>query len=494
MQPDKYFLDVLGASYIIEGNYSAILNQTNIKTNTNKFYIVQLFKNPAIIGWRLGKRYGRVGERGDVSFDHFTSSFAAISAFKKLFRSKTGNSWGEEFVPKAGKYTLLIPDSDEVEDVPLDKVDTASAVSQLEERLQSFLKLIANKDMMNAHISKMNFDTQKLPLGKITKKQLSDANAILKELAEFLRKDVLENLKAAGMAASEAQEFIDSNVADLSSKYWTIIPYATKRSRPPPLIDTLKYVESQSENLEVLYNIGVFGRMKADNDLIDTVYDAMHITLEALDENDAMRKMVAKYVVNTHGHSHGYGLEIKNVYSASKERGETEDDIFNSTTNHVLLFHGSRMPNFVGILTEGLRIPQATQVSNGSVLGMGIYFANCVTKSFNYCGTCGICETGVMLVCEVALGTSQTVTQATFDTRPPAQFDSRTALGKNTPVVQAGKTTTIEENEVLVPYGKIDVSTQPSSSFMYDEFVIFNTAQYRIRWVVELMTVPVKGV
>ena len=43
------------------------------------------------------------------------------------------------------------------------------------------------------------------------------------------------------------------------------------------------------------------------------------------------------------------------------------------------------MSNFMGILTTRLRLPNSNQVSNGSTLGLGIYFADVITKSFNYC-------------------------------------------------------------------------------------------------------------
>lgn len=495
MQPDKCFSDALGPSYTLEGRYSAVLNQTDIKSNINKFYIIQVFKHSSSNQWKLGKRYGRVGEKGNLYFDNFTTNLAAVSEFKKVYRSKTGNNWGVEFVPKKGKYTLLAIDDDD--DTATTNIDVnTSSISKLETRLQSFLRLISNKDMMRNCISKMDLDAKKLPLGKITKKQLADANIILKELADYLGKEALISVRAAlDVDEDSAQEYIDSNVAELSSKYWTIIPYATKRSRPPPLIDTLKDVQSQSENLDVLYNIGIFGRMKTTNsNVVDSIYEAMNIKLEALDEKDATRDMLCRYVENTHGHSHGYALEVRNVYAATKERSASDDELFNKLPNHVLLFHGSRMPNFVGILTEGLRIPQATQVANGSVLGVGIYFANCVTKSFNYCGTYGIGDTGVMLVCEVALGNTQVVTHATFDYKPPSQFDSRTALGKNAPDDSVSKTTLIETNRVLLPYGKLKPSPHTASSFIYDEFVIFNPAQYRIRWVMELISAPLKTI
>ena len=50
-----------------------------------------------------------------------------------------------------------------------------------------------------------------------------------------------------------------------------------------------------------------------------------------------------------------------------------------------LLWHGSRMSNFVGILSQGLRIAPPEAPVTGYMFGKGIYFADMVSKSANYC-------------------------------------------------------------------------------------------------------------
>ncbi len=45
-----------------------------------------------------------------------------------------------------------------------------------------------------------------------------------------------------------------------------------------------------------------------------------------------------------------------------------------------LLFHGSKISNFVGILKEGLRIAPPEAPITGAMFGKGVYFANCSSK------------------------------------------------------------------------------------------------------------------
>jgi hypothetical protein len=95
--------------------------------------------------------------------------------------------------------------------------------------------------------------------------------------------------------------------------------------------------------------------------------------------------------------------------------------------NKALLWHGSRNANYVGILSEGLKIapPDApvtgymfgelkeiklslyNRVSNIKIIeyiGKGIYFTEVASKAANYCHTSFDNPHGMMLLCDVALG------------------------------------------------------------------------------------------
>ena len=75
-------------------DYDCTLNQTNIKTNANKFYIMQIIEKQN--KYYVFIRYGRVGEKGVSRDESFSNVDGAISKFKKQFKSKTGNVWNVE--------------------------------------------------------------------------------------------------------------------------------------------------------------------------------------------------------------------------------------------------------------------------------------------------------------------------------------------------------------------------------------------------------------
>ena len=73
---------------------------------------------------------------------------------------------------------------------------------------------------------------------------------------------------------------------------------------------------------------------------------------------------------------------------------------------------GQRLSNWCGILSGGLRIAPPEAPVTGYMFGKGVYFANMSSKSANYCFASRDAPTGVMLLCEVGLGTQYERLQA----------------------------------------------------------------------------------
>ena len=59
---------------------------------------------------------------------------------------------------------------------------------------------------------------------------------------------------------------------------------------------------------------------------------------------------------------------------------------------------------FASWLLQGLRIAPPEAPVTGYMFGKGVYFADMVSKSANYCCTSRLANVGLMLLCEVALG------------------------------------------------------------------------------------------
>lgn len=100
----------------------------------------------------------------------------------------------------------------------------------------------------------------------------------------------------------------------------------------------------------------------------------------------------------------------------------------------MLLWHGSRLSNYVGIISQGLRIAPPEAPVTGYMFGKGIYFADMVSKSANYCGTSVNNPIGCILLCDVALGVPNELTQADYNANelPPGTHSTK-GTGKTAP-------------------------------------------------------------
>ncbi len=111
-------------------------------------------------------------------------------------------------------------------------------------------------------------------------------------------------------------------------------------------------------------------------------------------------KKIEEFLNNT---KESYKLTIEDMFKIDRE-GEKERfraDI----DNHIFLWHGSRLSNFVGILSQGLRIAPPEAPVSGYRLGKGIYLADMISKSTPYCCANTSGGTFCIMVCEAACGT-----------------------------------------------------------------------------------------
>ena len=101
---------------------------------------------------------------------------------------------------------------------------------------------------------------------------------------------------------------------------------------------------------------------------IDTHYHELHCLLRPVEKEDELFQMVERYVRDTHGKTHTqYRLEVKGLFAVERE-GEKER--FMDVGNRQLLWHGSRLTNWVGILKQGLRIAPPEAPVTGYMVGV----------------------------------------------------------------------------------------------------------------------------
>ena len=162
----------------------------------------------------------------------------------------------------------------------------------------------------------------------------------------------------------------------------------------------------------------------------DSNYEALKCEIEDLDASHSEYEMVAKYFATTCRNS---GTKVVDIFKIKREGEDARNNPL-KLGNKKLLWHGSRFSNFVGILSNGMRIAPPEAPSTGYNYGKGVYFADLADKSVNYCCTHLSKGIGLFVVCEVALGNPQQFLSPNYDaaTLPPGCHSTH-AVGRLRP-------------------------------------------------------------
>ena len=149
----------------------------------------------------------------------------------------------------------------------------------------------------------------------------------------------------------------------------------------------------------------------------------------------------------------------------------------------MLLWHGSRLTNYVGILSHGLKIAPPEAPHRGEMFGKGIYFADMVTKSANYCNEQLLTNTsGLMLLCQVALGNMAQVKHAKKFAVLPYNTHSVKGVGYMFPHPSLSHT---RKDGVVIPLGTPMVQ-RLKTSLWYNEYIVYDESQVKIEYLLKV--------
>ncbi|KAK0099598.1 hypothetical protein ONS96_008098 [Cadophora gregata f. sp. sojae] len=479
--------------------YDASLNQTNAGNNNNKFYRVQLLHNNG--HYQTWTRWGRVGDRGQSKMLGDGSLNDALREFDSKFKSKSGLAWANRAdKPKSGKYTFIersyTEDTDDEEETEA-KVKTESEEqeeapeSKLPVAVQDLMELIFNQQYFAATMVDLNYDVNKMPLGKLAKSTIVKGYQALKDLSDLMN-DV-------SLAQSEYGTDYQSAIENLSNSFYSYIPHAFGRNRPP-IINNQDMLNREVELLDSLSDMkDTANLMKKEPKDVEKI-NALDRQFRGLgmEEMTPLKKdstefaELKSYLVETRGSTHNANYHVDQIFRIERNG---EKDRFDKSPyagpprDRRLLWHGSRTTNFGGILSQGLRIAPPEAPVSGYMFGKGIYLADMSSKSANYC--CSHISNGhvLLLLCEAELGDpKQELTDASYTAGEDAKAKgmiSTWGMGMTGPKVWKDAEAIhpslkgIKIPDVTTPPGPTAV---PDAYLMYNEYITYDVAQVRLRY------------
>ncbi|RZC53061.1 hypothetical protein C5167_011914 [Papaver somniferum] len=484
---DQYLPDQYKTNYhVLEHGgeiYDAMLNQTNVSDNNNKFYVIQALESDVGGGggFMVFTRWGRVGVKGQNKLQGFTSRDEAIHEFEQRFYAKTKNLWSDRknFFCHEKLYTWLEMDYKEPENesvVPEKPKDSSIQPrgTKLESRIAKFISLICNVSMMKQQMIEIGYNAEKLPLGKLSKSTILKGYDVLKSISEAMTANPNRN-----------------TLEQLTGAFYTVIPhdFGFKNMREF-IIDTPQKLKNKIEMVEALGEIELATKLLKDDDDMQedplySHYNRLQCELQAIDAGSKEYSVIEKYMKNTHAKTHSsYTVDIVQLFRVSRKCEDERFRKFSNTKNRMLLWHGSRLTNWTGILSQGLRIAPPEAPSTGYMFGKGVYFADMFSKSANYCFSSSSSTAGVLLLCEVALGEMAELLQSDYnaDKLPPGKLSTK-GVGSTAPDPSEFQAL---DDGVVVPLGKPKEQRDRKGSLLYNEYIVYNVDQIRMRYLIHV--------
>ncbi|KAL8463686.1 hypothetical protein ACS0TY_034369 [Phlomoides rotata] len=424
------------SGHILEdGNsiYNTTLNMSDLSTGVNSYYILQIIQDDKSSNCYVFCKWGRVGSEkiGGHNLDEMSKS-DAIQKFKRLFLVKTGNTWEawerkKDFQKKPGRFYPLDIDYG-VKDPSMKKqLDFTS--SKLAPQLVELMKMLFNVETYRAAMMQFEINLSEMPLGKLSK----------------------NNIQKGFEALTKIQDLLNN----------TVHPPAVKESLIVKMLEALQDIEIASK---------LVGFDSNSNESIDEKYEKLRCHVSPLSHDSEDFRLIEKYLHNTHAPTHTeWALDLEEVFSLEREGEMYKYAPYRSKLkNKMLLWHGEITINqLCWYLSQGLRIAPPEAPATGYMFGKGIYFADLVSKSAQYCFTDRNNPMGLMILSEVALGE--------YMDKLPKGKDSTKGLGKKKPLESEYAKW---KDEVIVPCRKPVDSKVKASELMYNEYIVYDTAQY----------------
>ncbi|CAL1292484.1 unnamed protein product [Larinioides sclopetarius] len=202
--------------------YNVVLAYVDMSKGTNSFYKLQILESNKGSKYYVFRQWGRVGTTiGGKKVENFSTAVEAISSFESLYLEKTGNEWWDRknFVKKPGcMYPLDIDYGQESDQIKQELKPGDN--SKLPKPVQELICLIFDIEAMKKAMVEFEIDLKKMPLGKLSKKQMEMAYKVLGEAQQILV-----------TGANNAK------ITDVSNRFFTLIPHDFGMKKPPLLDD-----------------------------------------------------------------------------------------------------------------------------------------------------------------------------------------------------------------------------------------------------------------
>ncbi|KAI8089183.1 poly polymerase catalytic domain-containing protein [Halteromyces radiatus] len=464
----------------------------------NMFYKMSVIYNQTLKLYVLWTRWGTFGEDGWHQKAPYQDKDDAIREFKSIFQAKTANEWDDrhaQFVYKPGKFDMI--KAKVIKDVIMNPSD----FDVLEERVPSTLShglmqtISVIFSFAEAKLGYHHLDME-LPIGQIPQSSIDQAMSILNELEPKIGQYILMRISVTTMEKQEARQQLIHTIGQATNDYYRLLPRPSdfKNGGIEPLLTKAMLERERARLLEISYvnfsaNVLLAARYRSSEiHHLDYAYRALGCQLTEIFPSSSFNEyeMINQYIQSTTANDDKY--EIANLFMIQRQNENERYAQYKYNSNRKLLWHGSRIDNYMGILNQGLLCKPPRAQETGAMFGNGIYFADMFCKSVNYSRSTKRPAYATLLLCEVALG-EECEMNYYYD---PDLYQPKNkghlsvkGLGRWRP---DPINTIYDQYGVKIPLGPATQAPPMKDdcdySLRYNEYIVYNPAQVKMRYLV----------
>ena len=188
----------------------------------------------------------------------------------------------------------------------------------------------------------------------------------------------------------------------------------------------------------------------------------------------------------------GMQLIVDKVFALNTAGADAKFRPFQRLPNRMLLWKGARESSMASLLSQGLHVPTAEAPSASYPFGKGIYLQDTAAVAAEHCHM-SVDGSGLLLLCEVALGNSKEETRPGCLRKAPHTFHSLTGRGRWSydPADLVDMKLTPSDVDVKGVIGLPQASHGKAESCVpFNQYIVFDSNQLRPRFLVQVKRMP----
>lgn len=370
-----------------------VMHQANVENNNNKFYCIELQKNP-LGNYRIFTHYGRLGisniyEIRDVyngqpiiDLDIVKKEFEGIH--KKKLKGKRNPETGEmdayteiEVVSSSVGSENIHNKSNLTKTVTVKKatIDTSSYAPQVSSLLDQLISENIHAITTNSSVTYSVNGGFSTPLGPVTKSHCDKAKVYLDQLNKEMSEKGLIDVEKP-------------DIKKIHSMYYSLIPHEFSRKiSVDDMISDANKLQKEYDLIDQLSTAVTIGSAMAGN--TSQRISALGTDIELLNDLSDVQR-IKKYIRNSKASNHRnedvWNFDVKTIYKVRIPEERNRFEGYGRNLDNIKeLMHGSSNSNALSILHKGLIIPPSNAGHvTGRLYSDGVYFSDMSTKSLRY--------------------------------------------------------------------------------------------------------------